>query len=350
MKKLIFLLFIIPILFTFSCSTDFDINADWKDIAVVYGLLDKSDTVQYIKLNKAFLGDEDAYIMAQESDSLFYNNAEVSLEPLLNGNNIFDDSGNIYKIELIKTNDIPKEDGIFATDRNTLFKTTESLNSDYDYKLIINIPGKDVITATTSLIDKLKVIKPTLNPAEKIGIYNAQQQEYLDYKVKFVPNEKGKLYGLTIRFHYREHTPKGDYDYFIDWVQSNKKSPVNVDANTEMSMTINGALFYNFVGSNIEQGDPAIKREALGLDFIFIVAGEELSLYMEVNAPSQGIVQEKPAFTNISNGIGVFSSRFSKHVDNKELSNLAIDELSCGEATKHLRFADQYGNYDCLNN
>ncbi len=350
MKKLISFLIIIPLLFTYSCSTDFDINADWKDITIVYGLLNQTDTAQYIKLNKAFLGDEDAYVMAQESDSLFYNNAEVYLEPLLNGNNIYDNSGNIAKIEMFEVNDIVKEDGVFATDRNTLYKTTEALNEDYDYKLVINIPGKEPITATTSLVKELKVVKPSSNPAEKIGIYNAQQQEYLDYKVKFRPTEEGVLYGLTIRFNYREHKPEGDFDYYIDWVQPSKKRPANIDASSEMTMTISGAMFYDFVRNNIEQVDPVIKREALGLDFIFIVAGEELSLYMEVNGPSQGIVQEKPAFTNITNGIGIFSARYSKYVYNKELSNLALDELSCGEATKHLRFADQYGNYDCLNN
>ena len=154
MKKLILLLLLSPVIFTFSCSTDFNINAEWKDIAVVYGLLDQTDTAQYIKLNKAFLGSEDAYVMAQESDSLFYNYAEVFLEPLSNGNNIYDNSGNIIRIELSEVEDIPKEDGIFSSNRNTLFKTTEPLNDDYQYKLIINIPGKDEITSTTTLVNE----------------------------------------------------------------------------------------------------------------------------------------------------------------------------------------------------
>jgi hypothetical protein len=33
---------------------------------------------------------------------------------------------------------------------------------------------------------------------------------------------------------------------------------------------------------------------------------------MEVNEPFEGIVQERPSFTNINNGIGLFSSRFNK--------------------------------------
>jgi len=350
MRKFIIILLTISVMSTFSCSTDFEINADWKDIAVVYGLLDQSDTAQYIKLNKVFLGDADAYVMAQEPDSTFYNSAEVYLEPLLNGNNIYDGLGNVERIQLTETDEIVKDEGVFSINKNTLYKTTESLYEMYDYKLVIDIPGKEEITSTTSLVNDLKVIKPSTNPAEKVGLYNGQAEEFLDYKVEFSPTETGTLYGLTIRFHYREYRNDGIHDLFIDWVQSNKKRPATIDIGTTMNMTIGGGAFYEFVKNNIDQADPATKREFLGLDFIFIVAGEELTLFMEVNGPSQGIVQEKPAFTNITNGIGIFSSRYSKRVENKKLSNLAIDQLACGEITRHLRFADHYGNYDCLNN
>lgn len=350
MRKFTIFLIVTSLMSTFSCSTDFKINAEWEDIAVVYGLLDQSDTVQYIKLNKVFLGDADAYVMAQEPDSNFYNSAEVYLEPLQNGNNIYDGFGNKTRIQLIETDDIIKDEGVFSIEKNTLYKTTETLSEIYEYKLVIDIPGKEEITSTTSLVKDLKIVKPTTNPAEKVGLYNGQAEEYLDYKVEFSPTETGTLYGLTIRFHYREHRNDSVHDLFIDWVQSNKKRPATIDAGTTMNMTMAGGAFYEFIKNNITQVDDATKREVLGLDFIFIVAGEELTLFMEVNGPSQGIVQEKPAFTNITNGIGIFSSRYSKRIENKQLSNLAIDHLSCGEITRHLRFADHYGNYDCLNN
>ena len=55
-----------------ACSTEIEVNAEWKDVTVVFGLLDVSDTIQYIKISKAFLGEEDAFVMAQEPDSLYY--------------------------------------------------------------------------------------------------------------------------------------------------------------------------------------------------------------------------------------------------------------------------------------
>ena len=56
-----------------SCDNDLDITADWKDVPVVYGVLDVNEPVQYVKLNKAFLGQGDVMMMAQEFDSLHYN-------------------------------------------------------------------------------------------------------------------------------------------------------------------------------------------------------------------------------------------------------------------------------------
>ena len=38
---------------------------------------------------------------------------------------------------------------------------------------------------------------------------------------------------------------------------------------------------------------------------------EDLYTYMAVNEPFEGIVQERPVFTNINNGIGLFSCRYN---------------------------------------
>jgi len=52
-NKIILLLFSV---FFLSCETDFDVNAEWQDVTVVFGLLDPNNEDQLIKINKAFLG------------------------------------------------------------------------------------------------------------------------------------------------------------------------------------------------------------------------------------------------------------------------------------------------------
>ena len=50
------------------------------------------------------------------------------------------------------------------------------------------------------------------------------------------------------------------------------------------------------------------------------VGTTDLETYIDVNKPITGIVQERPHFSNINNGIGLFSSRFT-HVRSDVLLN-----------------------------
>ena len=51
-------------------ETDFDINADWKDITVVYGALNQNDSV-HTSESEAFLSKGNVMQMALEPDSIF---------------------------------------------------------------------------------------------------------------------------------------------------------------------------------------------------------------------------------------------------------------------------------------
>jgi len=91
MKKLIIFILTLSGIFT-SCSTDFEINAPYKETMVIYGLLNTLDTAQYIRISKAYLGEGNALIMAQEPDSINYADIlDVKLERWYAGG--FEDSG-----------------------------------------------------------------------------------------------------------------------------------------------------------------------------------------------------------------------------------------------------------------
>ncbi len=71
MRKLTIFLLAVSVFFV-ACETDFELNASWKEVTVVYGLLDQSQQQQYIKINKAYLGEGDALQMASVTDSSHY--------------------------------------------------------------------------------------------------------------------------------------------------------------------------------------------------------------------------------------------------------------------------------------
>ena len=64
-----------------SCSEDFDIAAPYKDITVVYGLMNIGEPVQYIRIQKAFLDpNKSALEVAKIPDSNYYRNITVPNE------------------------------------------------------------------------------------------------------------------------------------------------------------------------------------------------------------------------------------------------------------------------------
>ena len=93
-----------------------------------------------------------------------------------------------------------------------------------------------------------------------------------------------------------------------------------------MDYEIPGETFYMFMGSHIAV-DPAVSRALRDCDFIFTVGSEDLNTYIEVNEPSMTIIQNKPTFSDIINGIGLFTSRVVEAVDTLCFSDYTIAEI-----------------------
>ena len=75
----------IGFLFT-ACDNTLVVTDKWKDIPIVWGFLSKSDTAHYIRVEKAFLDpNTSAYTIARIPDSLYYENAVVTLKRIASG-------------------------------------------------------------------------------------------------------------------------------------------------------------------------------------------------------------------------------------------------------------------------
>ena len=69
MKNFSYLLLVT--LFFSACTTDFQLEGEWKDIPVVYGFISVTDTAHYVRVEKAFLEPGgDANQIAPEADAI----------------------------------------------------------------------------------------------------------------------------------------------------------------------------------------------------------------------------------------------------------------------------------------
>jgi len=312
-----------------ACNKELNVNADWQDITVVYGLLDQNEDTTFIKITKAFLGPGDAMQFAKIPDSSNYpDKLEVSLEEW-DGNTL----KNSYSCDTVTIHNKKAGDSIFYFPDQLMYYTLARLNENYQYKLYIRNKktGKE-ITSVTPLVHYFSVEKPLpfIEMNFKPGFNN---------EVRWVTAQGGRRYQLNIRFHYLETLKDSSkYEKYIDWIVFNDVKSVDNKGGQTISYYYPGEGFYNIVGLKIPVNPDVSKRTAHFVDFIFSVAADDLDTYMEVSEPSYTIVQERPSFSNIINGIGLFSSRVNNVLDSIRLYSYTLSQLKVNEKTKDLDF------------
>ncbi len=154
---------------------------------------------------------------------------------------------------------------------------------------------------------------------------------------KWISGENGRLYQLVIRFNYYEITKDSiKTRKHVDWVFPTKTS-ITLNGGEDIRVDYLGESFYKNIQNNIEFDPNVTYRTPDTVQFIISVAADEFNTYMNINKPSNSIVQERPEYTNINNGIGVFSSRYIK-TRNILLNTPSQEELKSGQYTSDLGF------------
>ena len=77
-----------------------------------------------------------------------------------------------------------------------------------------------------------------------------------------------------------------------------------------MISSFEGEEFFNKLENSIDINNNVV-RTFVDLNVRMTVGTEDLYTFINVNQPFSSIVQERPSFTNINNGIGLFSSRLT---------------------------------------
>ena len=308
----------LTIILLFSCNTDLDINADYKDITIVYGILDKNSDYQYIKINKAFLGEIASTQMAQVSDSVLYKKADVSLIKSKNGNYI-------KTINFNYTDTIKKNTGIFANDKNIIYVTDEKiieeseLNdiNDFKYKLVVKIPNKEIVSSETVLISDIEKKTDSLNKIDDVNLYKSlgfNSGHYYLYNLKFINADNAYITEVFVQcFFYNKYENLYLLDSTIFKLGGNTitHSP---NFNQELIFTFNGKEFYNKLHEKLKNS-VVTKRYFYCIRFGFLSAGRGLSDYIEQTSLNYSEANNWQAFSNITNGYGVFSSKSFSYSD-----------------------------------
>ncbi len=330
MKKITLIVSLIN-LFLVSCNSDIEVITDWKETNVIYGLLDASKDTQYVKINKVFLGEGDAYEMAQFPDSINLNPSEMLV--YLHKINFQDTILSVILDTTLMTKDSLQSNGsdpgFFSSDydQNIIYRAVtppDFFSNNFDYAISVeNIRTGNVSYSVTEVINDFSFLN--FNSNFKFGFYNPSLPDSLRFLNKTIEWQKvknGHIYQLDIKFNYFEN---GILKNLI-WSQDLEEfSGANI-----MQSKLEGDRFFNFLRTRLIKDD-GIFRIFAGIDLVMTVGTEDLNTYIQVNEPLSTINQQRPQFTNIQNGLGLFSSRFTYSVNNLDLTfdtrNYLIDEL-----------------------
>ena len=316
MKKIYLLVSVFTIIFT-SCDTDFDVNAEWEEVTVVYGLLDAGDEMktQQIKISKAFLGKMDALQMAQFADSINFDQGELAVKVIRVKNNGIRDTITLDEVPTLRNVGVFNDSIIVYTFENNNF-----LNSNFEYELLIknNITGNEV-SSTTNIISGFNFDMGAGFPFGFIETWIPGNPSATKFSSTVVTwgnsTDNGVQYQIELIFNYNENDIAKNLIY---------TSSVLEETNI---FEFEGEKFFNFLKNELVK-DPLIERKFLSIDLIMTVGSENLKTYRVINEEITGIVQERPQFTNINNGIGLFSSRFTKTRKGFSIANRTIDYLT----------------------
>lgn len=356
-----------------SCKNDLDVLAPGEESVSVYGVLNPNATVQNIRINKVYLTDGDAITAGQEATTINYDTSElrVSLQRFMTGSTtptLTTNDGSTKKEIVLTGTYITTASGNFSSTQ-TIWQTTDKLFNTGEYKLTIKIKstGKE-ITSQTTMCDSVKPYNSmpiiyTLN--SQAGVSNAyplhcngyvldlppgtgtKADAYVNYsnttispKIKFKSVANARLYEVVMRFHYIDTLLSGGVANreYVDYNFGVQKS-TSLNGGEPLEVSFNSADFYTNLAAEINK-KPAVavkSRTAHYMEYIITAGNETLNTFLQVNAPSTTIAQDKPNYSNIVGGVGVFASK-SKASFCKDLYDLFIDQIADNPATQALQF------------
>ncbi len=307
-----------------SCTEDFDLTEPWKDIPVMYAMLNRFDTAQYVRIEKAFVSEDlSAAEIAKNPDSLYYKSAKVTLV-----NKTANKSYIMTKVDASKENYI-RQEGDFATTPNFLYKVkTKDIILRGQDDIVIELDRGDGSKIVSSQINMIKDVKLELDDLiRELGFNPTLNQTY-----SWQPGSNAQVFNFKLNIQVEERNS-------TDGSIVKKILSTNILSNgIEKNATINGKVFYDLLSSNLI-ANPAISRSILDVSLELKSGSKELRDYLTIVNANTGLTAslEIPRYSNISEGFGiVYSTCF--WTKSFSVSPNTINFLRTLDQTKNLNF------------
>jgi hypothetical protein len=315
MKKSLFVVLLLS--FFVQCKNDIEINAPWRETPVVFGLLDANTNTQYIRIQKTYQNsiDQNTQQGAQYPDSLYFDTLVVKVTSTFGETFIFNKEP------------ATKESGFFTNSNSVIYRSNFTPRTDRNYSLEIFSPRTgNTYRGVTNIMGRADVAQTTGSFPFSIRL---RTDSAMFFNMQFKPGANTFIYDVYVRLKYTEFNPNGDS------VQKVIDYPVQLDivardlSNTNYTRRVVSAPTMLRYFRDELSNDVSVTRKFRGIDFLFAGGSQELKLFIDISRTQNSFVQNKPEFSNIENGLGIFSSRSLSVASNIPLSDQAsVDAIN----------------------
>lgn len=300
-----------------SCKQEpFNPLDDWKDITLVYGFMNLNDTSHYVRIFKAFLGQEDALIMAQHPDSIYY--PEKDLAVVIRQFDPDDNPVDSFVLERVQLPD--REPGIFAQ-KNIIYKFDKIFDQSTERKHILrleitNLKNGKIITSETGFV-YFSYAQP-YSTGRHAPRFDADD---IDEIVTYANVQNLELADLYINFRYSVAALNGSgySTRSVKWKVIGASSLFYDPQKRTSSLYYYPYGLYDELEAALSYAPDSV-RTVLPTGTIETWGGsEEMRYWINVNKPS-GIIIARPTYTNLSSNsgekdvFGIFTTRYNKRV------------------------------------
>lgn len=326
MKNWNFIIACFLVITVVSCDNEVDLNDEYVESTVVFGLLDASADTQFVRINKTFLQDgTNAISLASDPSNFNYSNLDVKLIKM--------SDSSVYQLDTILK---PKEAGVFSSEKNIVYYTDTAIYPDESYHLVVTRDDGTIVKAKTRTLEGLTVKRPS--SASRVLSVASQRLEMENYKFEVNYTYRAARIFVTLEFKYFET---------INGITSPKSVLINVGEFVNSALS-NGVAEINFPGQRFyktiaDSVPPTPYRKAVAINNNLIIrvyaVDDDYQFFSQINGPLEGLLQVKPEYTNIENGLGIYASRSLAEYSGKLESN-SRTVLFTGALTGDRNFTD----------
>lgn len=355
MKRLIF--GVILAQFLFSCDNDLELYTEKTELPYVYGIITANQSEHNIKVTKTF----QKLASEVEFDDLYYHDdsIEVYIDVYSSGNLITS-----HLAAPVETND--KVEGVFPSPTNKYYKVSNTpLDNDDDntYSVRVELPnGESIQNAKKfSLPQPITLLNPRLNfvgaideisfqdgtgtlgPFSFSWSHNGGAREHCDLivamqEINTVTNEIDTIHVVVPTYNDIPSDEKVNAPIHLSELMERLANQLEKNPNITRRM-LNTEIHTNNIQQKLVHG--------YGVGLEIWSESKDLTTYETIIFSQTGISQDKPNFTNLTEGgIGIFSTNI-KREERPESGKLyfgqrTLDSLACSPSFFEYNFARSY--------